>query len=55
MRLEVGSFEPWAAFQPNHFHAGLAELGRENTARRADADDHHIGFFYRHGVSPSRS
>ena len=52
MRLEVGGLEPRAALEPDHFHAGLAELGGEDAAGRADADDDDIGFFDRHGFSP---
>src|SRR4029077_17751706 len=55
VRLEVGGFQPRAALEPDHFHAGFAELGRENATGGADADDDHIGFFYRHGLAPSRS
>ena len=55
MRVEVLGLEPRAALEPDHLHAGFAELGRENAARRADADDDDIGFFGCHGSGPPQS
>ena len=49
VRLEIRGLEPRAALEPDHFHAGLAELGGEDAAGGADADDHDIGFFGCHG------
>ena len=49
VRLEVLGLEPRAALEPDDLHAGLAKLGREDAAGRADADDDDIGFFRCHG------
>jgi len=54
VRLEVLRGETRAALEPDHLHAGLAELGGEDAARSANADDHNIGFLDCHGVTPSR-
>jgi hypothetical protein len=48
VRVEVLRREARAALEPDHLHASLAELGRENAARRAHADDDDIGFFGGH-------
>ena len=53
MRLEIGGLQLRPAFEPDDFHAGFAEFGRENAAGGADADDHNIGFLGCHGFSPS--
>jgi hypothetical protein len=49
VRVEVLGGETRAALEPDDFHARFAELGRENAAGRAHADDHDIGFFGGHG------
>ena len=49
VRLEVRGLQARAALEPDHLHAGLAELGGENPARGADADDDDIGLFRCHG------
>ena len=49
VRLEIGCLQPRPALEPDHFDAGFAELGGEDTAGGADADDHHIGFLRCHG------
>ena len=40
------------ALEADDFHAGFAELGREDPAGRADADDDDIGLFGCHGSCP---
>jgi hypothetical protein len=52
MRVEVLSGQAWAALEPDHLHAGFAEFGRENAARRADPNDDDIGLFGCHGSCP---
>ena len=39
-------------FQADDLHAGLAELGRQDSSGPADADNHNVRFFDRHGSSP---
>ena len=49
VELEVRGLEARAALEPDHLHAGLAELGRQHAAGGAHADDDHISLFGRHG------
>ena len=49
VRLEVCGGQARAAFQADDFHARFAEFGREDAARRADADDDDVRFFGCHG------
>src|SRR5262249_1671667 len=53
LRSEVRSLEPRAALEPDPLHPGLAGVGGENSAARADADDHDIRLFGCHGSSPA--
>jgi hypothetical protein len=53
LRAEVGSGQPWPALKGNDLHPRLAELGREDPAGCAGADNHHIGFFGCHGSAPA--
>jgi hypothetical protein len=48
VRVEVLGGQARTALEPDHLHAGLAELGCENAAGRAHADDDDIGFFGGH-------
>ena len=52
VRLEIGRLKTRAAFEPDDLDAGFAQLGREDTARSANADDHNIGFLDGHGSAP---
>jgi len=52
VRREVLGLETRSALQSDDFHARLAELGREDAARRADPDNDDIGLFDRHGSCP---
>src|SRR5262249_57947541 len=54
LRAEIRGLEAWAALEPNDLHAGFAELGREDAAGRAHADDDDIGLAGCHGSSPAR-
>src|SRR5215471_20860558 len=45
LRREVLGAQARAALEPDHLHAGLAELGRENATGSADADDDDISLF----------
>jgi hypothetical protein len=49
VRVEVLGLEARPALEANDFHSRLAELGREDSARRAHAHDDDIGFFGGHG------
>src|SRR6516164_2726751 len=61
LALEIAQFIVWVevlsgqarpALQADDLHARLAELGCEDTACRARADDDNIGFFGCHGSHP---
>src|SRR6516164_9682293 len=49
LRAEILGREARAALEPDHAHSHFAQLGREDAAGRADADDHDISFFGCHG------
>src|SRR5262249_18895049 len=51
---EVLGAQPRAALERDHFHAGLAKLGRQNATGGASADDDDIGLFCCHGSGPPR-
>src|SRR5262244_1042572 len=52
VRVEVLGGQARPALQADDLHARLAELGCEDTACRAHADDDNIGFFGCHGSYP---
>src|SRR6266481_4607603 len=49
LRAEILGRKPRAALEPNDLHASLAELGRENAARRAHPDNDDVGSLGCHG------
>src|SRR5262244_1588909 len=54
VRVEVLSSQARPALEADDLHARLAELGCEDAARRAHADDDDVGFFGCHGSPPPR-
>src|SRR5580704_17437897 len=54
MRIEVRCLEARAALQADHLHAGLAELGRDNAAYGAGANDDDVSLLGCHGSCLSR-
>src|SRR5713226_6087200 len=53
LRAKILGRKTWAAFEPNHFHARLAKLGREDPSCCAYPDNDDIGFLDRHGCISS--
>src|SRR5262244_3721242 len=54
VRVEVLRGQARSALQADDLHARLAELGGEDAACRAHADDDDVGFFGCHGSCPPR-
>src|SRR5262249_19157372 len=54
VRVEVLSGQARPALQADDLHARFAELGCEDAACRAHADDDDVGFFGCHGSRPPR-
>src|SRR5262245_39570591 len=52
LRGEVPRRKPRAAFEPNDLETGFCELGCEDTACCADADDDDVCLFRCHGSGP---